>query len=171
MSGNSDPTAAEIAPDRRTLGEIKVEAFEQDLAINERQQAFSAELLRLALLGIGGVGYVASRVLPGGTAAEAALRMSIGAKWLVLLAAVSFGLSSASALGLRYFSSDLIASQLRIVRLRIRGSADDARQAKREEARRNRRLKLMRPLLLFSSAALSLGAGVFVAFLFVVLRP
>src|SRR5262245_7645333 len=171
MSGKGDSTAADIAHDGRTLGEIKIEAFDQDLAINDRQQAFSAELLRLALLGIGGVGYVTSRALPGSTAGEAALRIGFGAKWLVLLAAVSFGLSSASALGLRYFSSDLIASQLRIVRLRIRGSADDVRKAKREEARRNRRLKWMRPLLLFSSAALALGSGVFIAFLFVVLRP
>ena len=171
MSGKGDSTVEGIAHDRRTLGEIKVEAFEQDLLINERQQAFSAELLRLALLGIGGVGYVASRALPSNTAGEPAFRMGIEAKWLVLLAAVSFGLSSASALGLRYFSSDLIASQLRIVRLRIRGGADDAHQAKREEARRNRRLKLMRPLLLFSSATLTFGAGVFIAFLFVVFRP
>jgi hypothetical protein len=29
----------------------------------------------------------------------------------------------------------------------------------------------MRPLLLFSSASLTLGAGVFIAFLFVVLHP
>src|SRR5215469_15226993 len=127
MSGKDDPTFAEI-PHRRTLGEIKVEAFEQDVLINDRQQAFSAELLRLALLGIGGVGYVASRVLPG-SAAESAVRMGFAAKWLVLLAAVGFGLSSASALGLRYFSSDIIASQLRIVRLRMRGGAADRRHA------------------------------------------
>jgi hypothetical protein len=171
MNGKGDPTVAVLPHDHRTLGEIKVEAFEQDVLVSDRQQAFSAELLRLALLGIGGVGYVASRVLlSSGTASEVALRMSNEAKWLVLLAAASFGFSSASALGLRYFSSDLIASQLRIVRLRIRGGADDLRHAQREEARRNRRLKLIRPLLLFSSAALTLGAGTFIAFLFVVLR-
>ena len=59
--------------------------------------------------------------------------MSNEAKWLVLLAAVRFGFTSTSALGLRYFSSDLIASQLRTVRLRIRGGADDLRHAQREE--------------------------------------
>jgi hypothetical protein len=169
MSAKDSSTSAAIAQDRRTLGEFKVEAFEQDVLINDRQQAFAAELLRLALLGIGGVGYVASKALPNGT--QAVLHIGIEAKWLVLLAAVSFGLSSASALGLRYFSSDLIASQLRIARLRVRKTTGDTRQAEREEARRNRRLKLMRPLLLFSSSALSLGAGVFIAFLFVVLRP
>ncbi len=171
MSGKGESTGVAAAQDRRTLGEIKVEAFDQDVAINDRQQTFSAELLRLALLGIGGVGYVASKALPGNATGEAALHIGMEPKWLVLLAAASFGLSSASALGLRYFSSDLIACQLRIVRLRMRGGDHDVRQAEREEARRNRRLKLMRPLLLLSSATLTLGAGVFVAFLFVVLRP
>jgi len=166
-----NPTGSSIPQDRRTLGEIKVEAFEQDVVINDRQQSFSAELLRLALLGIGGVGYVASKALPGAAAGEAVLHIGVGAKWLVLLAAVSFGLSSASALALRYFSSDLISSQLRIVRLRMRGSAGDFHRAQREEARRNRRLKWMRPLLLISSASLALGATGFIAFLFVVLRP
>ncbi len=171
MSGGGDSTAAQGAQDRRTLGEIKVEAFDQDVLINDRQQAFSAELLRLALLGIGGVGYVASKALPANSAGEAALHIGIQAKWLVLLAAASFGVSSASALALRYLSSDLVSSQLRIVRLRIRAASGDTRRAQREEARRNRRLKLMRPLLLFSSTALTVGAGVFIAFLFVVLRP
>jgi hypothetical protein len=171
MSAKGDTTAARVAQDRRTLGEIKVEAFDQDLQINDRQQSFSAEILRLALLGIGGVGYVASKALPSSPAGDLGLRVGAEAKWLVLLAAVSFGLSSAFALGLRYFSSDVIASQLRIVRLRMRGIASDAGQAEREEVRRNRRLKLMRPLLVVSSATLTLGAGVFIAFLFVVLRP
>lgn len=97
--------------------------------------------------------------------------MGFAAKWLVLIAAVSFGVTAASALCLRYLASDLIAFQLRIVRLRIRSNSNDRRQADREEGRRNRRLKVMRPLLLFSSGTLALGAGVFITFLFVVLGP
>jgi hypothetical protein len=97
--------------------------------------------------------------------------MGAVAKWLVLIAAASFGLSAASALCLRYLASDSIAFQLRIVRLRIRGTADDGNEAEREEARRNWRLKVMRPMLVFSSGTLGLGAGVFIAFLFVVLAP
>ena len=169
MSSEGDSSGAGSTHGKRTLGEIKVDAFEQDVLINDRNQAFSAELLRLALLGVGGVGYIASRALTAGPSGEPALRMGVAAQWFVLSAAASFGLSSASALCLRYLASDLIAFQLRIVRLRIRGSAGDGRQADREEARRNRRLKLMRPLLLFSSGALALGAGVFIAFLFVVM--
>jgi hypothetical protein len=170
MGNKDDPTAETHLRDRRTLGEIKADGFEQDVCINDRHQAFSAELLRLALLGVGGVGFVASRALAG-SSGESALRMNAAAKWLVLIAAASFGLSAASALCLRYLASDSIAFQLRIVRLRIRGTADDGAEAEREEARRNRRLKVMRPMLVFSSGTLGLGAGVFVAFLFVVLGP
>lgn len=119
---------------------------------------------------MGGVGYIASRALATGSPAVAAVRMDMAAKWLVLLAAVSFGLCAASALCLRYLSSDLIAFQLRIVRLRIRGTVDDGSEADREETRRNHRLKVMRPMLFASSGTLVLGAGVFIAFLFVVLR-
>jgi hypothetical protein len=170
--GNKGEGSAETHPrDQRTLGEIKADGFEQDVLINDRNQSFSAELLRLALLGVGGVGFVASRVLAAGSSGEAALRMDVAAKWLVFTAAASFGLSAASALCLRYLASESIAFQLRIVRLRIRGSANDAREAEREEARRNRRLKVMRPMLVFSSGTLGLGAGVFIAFLFVVLGP
>jgi len=171
MGKHGDTSAATHLRDQRTLGEIKADGFEQDVCINDRHQAFSAELLRLALLGVGGVGFVASRALAAGSSAEAALRMNAAAKWLVLIAAASFGLSAASALCLRYLASDSIAFQLRIVRLRIRGTVDDGTEAEREEARRNRRLKVMRPMLVFSSGTLGLGAGVFIAFLFVVLGP
>jgi hypothetical protein len=171
MHNKGDPPAETHLRDQRTLGEIKADAFEQDVCINDRHQAFSAELLRLALLGVGGVGYVASRAFAAGSSGEAALQMGVAAKWLVLTAAVSFGLSAASALCLRYLASDSIAFQLRIVRLRIRGTAHDGSEAEREEARRNRRLKVMRPMLVFSSGTLGLGAGVFIAFLFVLLGP
>src|SRR5580693_2024949 len=103
MSNKGDPATGTLR-DRRTLGEIKADGFEQDVLINDRNQAFSAEILRLALLGVGGVGYVASRVLSAGSSTEAALRMDVAAKWLVLIAAVSFGLSAASALCLRYLA-------------------------------------------------------------------
>jgi len=104
--------------ERRTLGEIKADGFEQDVCINDRHQAFSAEIHRLALLGVGGVGYVASRALAAGSSGESAPRMGGAAKGLPLIAAASFGLSAASALCLRYLAFDSVAFQLRIVRLR-----------------------------------------------------
>jgi hypothetical protein len=153
----------------RTLGEIKVDAFEQDVAVNDRHQSFSAELLRLALLGVGGVGYIAARRFADHGPSGTSLELSEASRWLVLLAAATFGLSAGSALSLRYISADLLAFQLRIVRLRLRGTPGDLDAAEREETRRNCRLKLTRPLLVASSACLALGAGVFIAFLFLVL--
>ena len=171
MNTPGDARSESEAPDGRSLGEIKVEAFDQDVAINDRHQAFSAELLRLALLGVGGVGYITSRCLSPAQAGQPVLSVSDLAKWLVLIAAVSFGLAAASALALRYISSDLLAFQLRILRLRIRGNPTDLSSADGEELRRNWRLKATRPMLVLSSVSLGVGAGVFIAFLFSVLGP
>jgi hypothetical protein len=171
MNTPGDARLESEAPDRRSLGEIKVDAFDQDVAINDRHQSFSAELLRLALLGVGGVGYVASRSLSPPQAGQPVLSVSDIAKWLVLIAAVSFGLAAACALALRYISSDLLAFQLRILRLRIRGNPSDLSDADKEEVRRNWRLKATRPMLVLSSMFLGVGAGVFIAFLFSVLGP
>jgi hypothetical protein len=171
MNPPIDARSDSEALSRRSLGEIKVDAFDQDVAINDRHQAFSAELLRLALLGVGGVGYVASRSLSSPQAGQPPLSLGGVAKWLVLIAAVSFGLAAAFALALRYISSDLLAFQLRILRLRIRNSPADASDADKEEIRRNWRLKATRPMLVLSAVFLGLGAAVFIAFLFSVLGP
>jgi hypothetical protein len=53
MGNKGNPPAETRLGDWRTLGEIKADGFEQDVCINDRHQAFSAELLRLALLGVG----------------------------------------------------------------------------------------------------------------------
>jgi len=155
---------------RLSLGEIKAEAFDQDVAVNDRHQSFSAELLRLALLGVGAVGYVAGMILSGAGSTGSRVTIGTPAKWLVLMASASFGLSAASALSLRYLSSDLLAFQLRIVRLRMRGGPDDPTVADSEEVRRNRRLKATRPLLVASSGCLALGACLFIVFLFRVIN-
>jgi len=154
-----------------SLGQIRVDGFEQDVTVNDRHQSFAAELLRLALLGVGGVGYVAAKGLPGADARQAPLHIGSAAKWLVLMAAVSFGVSAAAALALRYVSAELLALQLRIVRLRIRNDPHDPGIARASEARRNRGLKASKPLLVAASAFLVLGAGIFIAFLFMILGP
>jgi hypothetical protein len=171
VNGHQNTTCKPDAPVQMSLGQIKVEAFEQDVAVNDRHQSFSAELLRLSLLGVGGVGYIAANSLSERGLHGTGLQMGTTAKWLVLFAAVTFGLSAGSALSLRYISSDLLAFQLRIVRLQLRGGPGDLSIAEAEEARRNRRLKVTRPLLVASSAFLALGAAIFIAFLFMILRP
>jgi hypothetical protein len=154
-----------------SLGQIRVDGFEQDVTVNDRHQAFAAELLRLALLGVGGIGYVAARSLSAPGTSAGAFEIGHGAKWLILLAAIGFGISAASALALRYVSSELLALRLRVVRLQIRGDSDDGIVSKSEEARRNVRLKTSGPLLIIPSAFLTLSAGAFIAFLFLILSP
>jgi hypothetical protein len=63
----------------------------------------------------------------------------------------------------------VLSYQLRIVRLRLRNLRGDSEIARQEESRRDRRLKLTRPLLLIASASLGAGAAIFVAYLFLVL--
>jgi len=170
-SRQTSPDANSHQSSRPSLGEIKCEAFEQDVAVNDRHQAFSAEVLRLALLGVGGVGYLAARSLSDRGAGAAGYQISEPAKWLILVAALGFGLSAASALGLRYVTADLLAFQLRIVRLRSRAAQHDCEVADDEELRRNRRLKVTRPLLVVASAFLVMGAGALIGFVFLVLGP
>ena len=154
---------------RRSLGEIKCEAFDQDVVVNDRQQAFSAELLRLALLGVGGVGYLAARSITETGAAAGTIHMNPVTKSLVLISAVCFGLCAASALALRYVAADLLALQLRVVRLRLRAASNDPGIADAEEQRRNRRLKVTRPLLVAASLLLVLGAAALIGFVFLAL--
>src|SRR5215472_15231757 len=75
MGNKGDLGAQTCLRERRTLAEIKADGFEQDVCINDRHQAFSAELLPLALLGVGGVGYVASQAFASGSSGESAPRM------------------------------------------------------------------------------------------------
>ena len=157
-------TTSESSPSRLpTLGEIEVPAFSQDVVVSEQHQIFSAELLRIALLGLGGIGYVIAK-LP-----DVNHRTYTGTpllRALILSSAVAFGISAGAALALRYLTSEVLSYQLRIVRLRLRAQRGDSETARREESRRDRRLKLTRPLLLIASASLGAGAAIFVAYLF-----
>jgi len=152
---------------KKTLGEIQVEAFDHDVVVNERTQLFSAELLRLALLGLGGIGYVFTKIPDSSRKVFAGTNQ---AKGLILASSVAFGLSAGAALALRYLTSVLLAHQLRIVRLHARNSSGDVSRARVEEQTRDRRLKNLRPLLLLSSICLCLGAAGFVLYLFLVLN-
>jgi hypothetical protein len=163
-AGSSNPVPG--PPHVPTLGEIEVSAFNQDVVVNERHQTFAAELLRIALLGLGGIGYIISKLPDTNHKVHTSAPFL---KALILSSALAFGISAGAALALRYLSSDVLSYQLRIVRLRSRGSEGDSEAAHLEEAHRDRRLKLTRPLLLTASAALAAGACVFVGYLFIVI--
>jgi hypothetical protein len=140
--------------DAETLGQIEHKGFNQDLALGDRYMAFSAELLRLALLALGGIGYLLKS------------RSFSGDNKILLAVAILMGLCTAFALSHRYVTCDLLACQLRLVRLCTRGLNDDQKKVTKEAAARNRRLSLAGPLLVLSASFLAAGAAVFVVALF-----
>lgn len=88
------------------------ESYEIDLEVLDRYQSFSAELLRVSLLGLTGYGFLITTAAGSGVAAPihtVRYSLAIGA---VLLAA-----AAACALGHRYFSTDAIAHHVRRLRL------------------------------------------------------
>jgi len=97
-------------PRERSLATVVVDEkyIKPDAVLNEKYQAFSAELLRIALSGIGVFGFLYKEqfsTLPG------------LAKIVSGLAMLLFGFAAAAALGHRYYSTDAAACQIRFLRL------------------------------------------------------
>jgi hypothetical protein len=151
--------------DTATLGQITGNGFDQDLALSDRYLAFSAELLRLALLAIGALGYLLNT--PAFLQASDSAKHDVGVRRMLLAVAILMGLSAASALAHRYIVSDMLACQLRLVRLRTRNLDGDRTKANDEAAARNWRLSAAGPLLVLSTISLLSGAVMFVISLFV----
>lgn len=143
---------------KSSLGNVEVsdKTFANDVVISDRYQTFSAELLRLSLLGIAGIGFLVVNVILKDNS-----RQILNNRYFVgfLSASLVFlGLSAAGGLLHRYLATDSLAEQLIIVRLEIRNvRGDDARL---EKSKNNRRKQFKRSglSLLFSGAFLWFGA-------------
>jgi hypothetical protein len=159
------------------LGGLSVDrdAYEADLAIVDRYQAFSAELLRLSLLAITGYGFLISNIdLHAPTTADDRVLLHPWTVLALIVGAVAFGLSAATALGHRYFATDCITHFVRRLRLTKRAGNllddDGERQALLRAIRQEQQslvndVDRCRWLLLASCVFLVLGAGC-VAFAF-----
>lgn len=90
----------------KTQYDIPKEAFESDLALLDRYQAFSAELVRISLLGVGLVGFFFTKPEVRNDLSTIASTVAAGA----------FAFATALALGHRYFSSDGIHYHLKSLR-------------------------------------------------------
>jgi hypothetical protein len=156
---------SEPAADRLTLGQVSVnrDAFDLDLRMNDSYQAYSAELLRLALLVLTGLSAVWLKVYLPEHTRVVPLRMSI----LFLSAFASAALSAGAALMHRYTSSDSLAYHLAALRLRARNrpaqgsKPSDVSFAEKEERQRNIRFKWSSRLLASSSTLLFVGLLLF----------
>lgn len=155
--------APESDSDYRKLGEVSIndDAFELDLKINEGYQAYSAELLRLALLILTGLSIVWLKLyLPSDPPLP---RPGLRTTVLFLLAFASTALAAGAALIHRYTAADSLAYQLTALRRRARNRPaqgdrpSDAELAKRQEAKRNALFQWSSRLLRISAWSLFAG--------------
>lgn len=116
MRKNSSAATNEPPPDasKRDLPEDRYKA---DLALLDRYQMFSAEILRLSLAGLAAVGFFLNiGEKAAGARVIAALLCNGVPKVLLIASIVLFALSSACALGHRGVSSDSLYYDLKIAR-------------------------------------------------------
>lgn len=145
------------------------EACEPDLQVVDRYQSFSSELLRLSLLGITGYGFlIANIVLKATTTAEQYVLLGPWTVWTLIIGAVALGLSAATALGHRYFSTDCLTHFVRRLRATKRsaalaeGTAEHAilvQTVNQEQRSLEKDVEFCRWLLIASSLFLVLGAA------------
>lgn len=165
---------------RKPLGVIELpnRTIDFDLTLLQRYQEFSAELLRLSLIGISAIGFAISMLFKDAvTAGPMAIiikaptaNQSCWIQGLLIAALGALATSAASSLMHRYLSTDAMACQLRALRLHGR-YVDDLGEAKRETAERKWRLEWSRTALAVAAAALAVGAISLVIAMAIVIWP
>jgi len=128
-----------LSPDKPSLGHYDVpQGYKNDLEMLDRYTAFSAEILRIALLGLSGLGLLVSSFLlvAKRTLTDQILTVPDGAKRWVIASALAFGCSAAAAVLHRYVSADSMDCHLRILRLELTPPSD-RRKCKLERERKS----------------------------------
>jgi hypothetical protein len=155
-----------MSTESRTLPpDIPVEGLKHDWEMLDKYQAFSTELLRMSLAGIGAVGFLVT-ALAGKDSLLKITGIPPASRWGMGLALLALGLSAATALGHRYVSSDSMACHISMLRRDLRGRPKVDIDSERKL--RNRRFKQSGMLLLLSSCLLGVG-GLSLAFSFIAL--
>lgn len=100
------------------LSEIPVSAdvYKVDLELLDRYNAFAAEVLRLALLGVAGYGFLLTKIVADSV--ERARLLERAGPVLIWVGLAALAVSAASALAHRYFATDSMAHHVRKLRLR-----------------------------------------------------
>lgn len=143
----------------KSLGLIQIQerTIEHDLTLLARVQEFSAELLRVALIGISAIGFVVSRLLfPGAGTTPPVIDPT--AKALVIAALIMLAISAAAALLHRYCAVDSVSWHLQAMRRYVRNDPNDAATADHECKSRHTRFKVARGAIACSALSLGLGA-------------
>jgi hypothetical protein len=130
--------------------DIPSEGLKPDWDLLDRYQTFSAELLRMSLAGIAGIGFLV-------IGKAGLIRISGLPRLSMIVALVTLGLSAGAALTHRYVSSDSMACHVRLLRMELRGTQGAGVAS--EKAARNFRLKLSSVTLFVSALFLGIGAS------------
>jgi len=152
---------------------LEKEEYEADFAVVDKYQSFSAELLRLSLLGLAGYGFLIANIVlkaTSGAQGEMLLRVFLQTSTISVLSigAVALGIAAATALGHRYFATDCITHFVRRLRAGKRYAAlpegDTNRAAlahvvMQEQNSLERDVRLCRWLLVSASLFLIVGAA------------
>jgi hypothetical protein len=143
---------------QRSLGIVPIPeaAIHHDFAIQQRYQDFTAEVLRLSLLGISAIGFVMLKYLFPDK--QAPITMPCSVQWPFAIALASFGFASLSALAHRYVSVDSLAYPLQAIRKEIRADPADAQSAAQDRQSRYLRFRISRYAVIVAAAALGIGA-------------
>jgi hypothetical protein len=137
---------------KKDPGEIEVPAFKHDLDLSDRYQNFSGEILRLSILGIGGIGFLLVNVfLTKGQQRVPLSRDEPVFSWLAAASLFCLGVSAAASLAHRYFATDCLSYHLDAMRKKAVGHASTAIVG------RDRMFKLSKWSLISASVFLATG--------------
>ena len=122
-------------------------SYKPDIELLERYHAYSAELLRLSLAGLGVIGFLVTSKLVTYSAVKICLALSV----------ILFGVSADGALGHRYLSSDGIHHLIKAVRLSKLRNLDEKR-IKDQDSQMKEKYERSWKYLRLSCVSLALGA-------------
>jgi hypothetical protein len=142
------------------LGLIPLEqnTFEHDLAVSERYQNFSTELLRLSLLAMAALGFLLKEILLTNRPGNINVLHNPVFRTGFIICLVFLSLSAFSAMLHRYYGPDSKACHLKSLRLYNRNAEGDKKEYEKEIAERNKKLRISKYLLLVSGLSLLAGA-------------
>lgn len=133
---------------------VPKDTYEADLEVLKSYQAYSAEIIRLSLLGIAGLAFFLVQLVPNTSISDGVADQLTGI--LLGFSAALFLLATGCALSHRYHSSDGFACHIKAIRLASLGESALERAVK-EGRHRNRIYKLSNRWLV--AAASLFGAG------------
>jgi hypothetical protein len=143
------------------LGDVEIPdtQIKYDFELLDRYQSFSAEVLRLSLIGLGAYAFL---LKDAGNTYFIAIRNAPLLKWLSVFGLVFFALACAASLVQRYYSSDVMAYHMRYLRLKKRPNLGPVPTGLKNETKlekESRDLGLQLCEVAIGGSALFLGLG------------